>query len=175
MAITKTQKHSIVSYLNDNVSSQKAVVLLTTRDTAATVDANQNFAFRKNCYDQGLSVQVVKNSLIQVAFPEVKNLVGQTYIVFMTDGAKSDEVTAPKVIAEAVAKDFKENFDIIGSVVNGEFYDKVSTIALSKVPTFNDSMAMIAGTINQITAKIAIAIKEIPTSVARGVQAAKAE
>ena len=164
MAITKTQKHSIVSYLNDNVTSQKAVVLLTTRDTTATVDASQNFAFRKNCYDQGLSVQVVKNSLIQVAFPEVKDLTGQTYVIFMTDGSKSDEVTAPKVISEAVAKDFKDNFDIIGSVVNGEFYDKVSTIALSKVPSFNDSMAMIA-----------IAIKEIPTSVARGVQAAKAE
>jgi large subunit ribosomal protein L10 len=174
MAITKTQKHSIVSFLNDNVTTQKAVVLLTTKDTAATVDANQNFAFRKSCYDQGLSVQVVKNSLIQVAFPEVKDLVGQTYVIYMTDGAKSDEVTAPKAIADAVAKDFKDNFDIIGSVVNGEFYDKTATIALSKVSSFNDSMAMIAGSINQITAKIAMAIKEIPTGVARGVQAAKA-
>ena len=174
MAITKIQKHDIVSYLNDNVATQKAVVLITTRDTEATVNADQNFAFRKNCYDQGLSVQVVKNSLIQVAFPAVKDLTGQTYLVFMTDGAKSNEVTAPKVIAKAVEKDFKENFDIIGSVVNGEFYDKASTIALSKVPSFDDSMAMIAGTINQITAKIAVAIKEIPAGIARGVQAAKA-
>jgi large subunit ribosomal protein L10 len=173
MAITRLQKEEILGYLGDNVATQKAVVILTTKDTAATLTAMENTKFRKVCYSKGVSLQVVKNSLIQKTFPSVSGLTGQTYVAYLTEGANSDEVTVTKAVVDQVTTDFKANFDIIGTVVNGEFYDKEKSKQLANVPTFEQSMAQLAGTLNQITAKIAIAIKEIPASVGRGIKAAK--
>jgi large subunit ribosomal protein L10 len=173
MAVTKLQKHAIAKQLADDVASQKAVVILTTKDTTTTLNATKNTEFRKTCYDNGVSVQVVKNTLISLTFPEVKDLTGQTFLAYLTDGTNGDEIKAPKAVVDQIEGDFKDYFSVLGSVVNGEFYDKAATVQLSKVPSFDQSMAMVAGTLNQITAKIAIAIKEVAAGLARGVKAAK--
>jgi len=171
MAIPKSQKHQIFHTLETQIASQKAVLLITTRETKTTLNSAKNSELRSNSRKEGVVLQVCKNTLIQKAFPASPNLVGQTYMAFLEDGSKSDEVTIPKIMIKVLDKDFKDYFNIVGCVVGGEFFDADKTEALSKVPTFNDSMAMIAGSINQITAKIALTIKEIPASVARGVQA----
>lgn len=176
MAISRTQKVTILDRLTSDVSSQKAVVLLTSRDAKSTINSVTNYQFRKACRDQGVVVEVVKNTLIQKTFPSIsEKLVGQTFLAYLEDKEAGDEVTTPKIVVKHVSKEFNDYFNIVGSVVGGEFYDSSATDRLAKVPSFNDSMAMIAGSLNQITAKIAIAVKEIPASVARGVKAAKSE
>lgn len=171
MAVPKSQKHQIFHKVETNIASQKAVLLITTRETKTTLNSAENSKLRSNSRKEGVVLQVCKNTLIRKAFPSSPELVGQTYMAFLENGEKSDEVTIPKVMIEILGKDFKDFFNIVGCVVNGEFFDSAKTEALSKVPTLNDSMAMIAGSINQITAKIAIAIKEVPASVGRGVKA----
>jgi large subunit ribosomal protein L10 len=173
MAVSKLQKHAIAKKLNEQVATQKAVVILTTKDSTSSLTASKNLEFRKTCYSNGVSVQVVKNTIISLTFPEVKDLTGQTFLAFLTDGTNGDEIKAPKAVVDQIEGDFKDYFNVIGSVVNGSFYDHNSTIQLSKVPTFDQSMAMVAGSINQITAKIAIALKQVSAGVARGVKAAK--
>jgi large subunit ribosomal protein L10 len=176
MAITKVKKVEILDNIKNKVANQKAVILIGTKETKVTVDAATNFKFRSSARKQGIIIRVCKNTLIQKSFPAIKEeLVGQTYIAYLDESKSnnSDEVTVPKAMVSGIDDDFKDNFNIIGSVINGEFYDSSKTVALSKVPSFNDSMAMVAGSINQITAKIALTIKEIPASVARGVGAAK--
>ena len=74
--------------------------------------------------------------------------------------------------------DYKAKVDLVGSIIAGEFYDQARTVALSKVPSFDDSMAMVAGSINQIMAKLAQVVKEIPSGVVRAtseVQKTKSE
>ncbi len=176
MAITKNQKSTILNQLTGEIGSQKAVVLITTRDTKTPLNANKTTEFRFAVRKAGIVVKVCKNTLIQKAFPDIsENLVGQTFITFLENGSASDEVTVPKVITEAIKKEFSDNFNIIGSVINGEYCNAEKTQAIAKVPTHKDSMAMVASTLNQITAKIAIGIKEVSASVARGIKAAKAE
>ncbi len=169
MAITRDQKVTILDVLTNNVATQKSVLFLTTKGTEASVDATTNQQFRMAARQKGVMIQVIKNTLIQRVFPSVPQLVGQTYVAYLVNGQESDEVTVAKGIVDLVSKDFKMNFDYIGSVVVGEFYDKTETVKLAKTPTKEESMAQLAGALNQITARIAIGVKEIPSGVVRGV------
>jgi large subunit ribosomal protein L10 len=171
MAVSHKKKQEILELLNTSVSTQKAVVLISTLNVPKNLDAEYNFKVRKAAKNEGVTLKVVKNTLIQKAFSNVPNLVGPTYLAFLDNAEQSDEVKTPKIVVNLVSKEFKENFNLIGSIVNGEFYDSKLTIQLSKTPSFSDSMAMIAGALNQVTAKIAIGVKEVPAGMARSIQA----
>lgn len=171
MAVTYKKKQEILELLNNSVSPQKAVVLITTLKAEKNLDSEYNFKVRKAAKEQGVTLKVVKNTLINKAFESVPNLVGPTYLAFLDKPELSDEVTIPKIMVDLVSKSFKDNFNLIGSVVNGEFYSPALTIQLAKTPSYKDSMAMIAGSLNQITSKIAVGIKEIPSGLARSIQA----
>jgi large subunit ribosomal protein L10 len=171
MAVSHQKKQEILELLNTSVSPQKAVVLITTLKAEKSLNAEFNFKVRKAAKASGITLKVVKNTLINKTFESVPNLVGPTYLAFLDEPENSDEVTTPKIMVNLVSKEFKENFNLIGSVVNGEFYNPTLTIQLSKTPSYKDSMAMLAGTLNQITAKLAIGIKEVPGGIARSIQA----
>lgn len=170
MAITRIKKEAIFAELNTDIASQKAVVLLTTKDSKDSLNAVSNTSFRRQLRNAGVKVQVIKNTLINKAFESAPQLDGPTYVSYLVDGSDSDEVTVPKIVS-GIMKEYSDSISILGSVVNGEFYDKAQTIQLSKTSTKEESLAKIAGAINSITAKIAISVKEIPASVARGVNA----
>lgn len=158
--------------LADNVTSQKAVVLLNTDGAKTNLSASAAFGLRKQVKEKGISLKVVKNTLIRLAFKDVEgfpeNFVGSTYLAFLDNPEGSDEVTVPKAVVEAVSDSFKDNINVLGAVVNNEFYDSSKTVTLSKTPSLQDSMAMLAGTIKQIAGgKIASLVKEIPSKVAR--------
>jgi ribosomal protein L10 len=179
MAVSKVQKIAILAQLRDEVASQKAVVLLTTRGTDETISASKNFELRSKADKQGMKLTVVKNTLIPLTFTgaTMPELVGQTYLVYKKDWNDTDEVTVPKSIVDIIADGFEKNVIVLGSVVNGEFYDSAKTVLLSKTPTKQDSLAMLAGLIQQLGGgKIATLIKEIPTQTARAIsEVAKAK
>jgi len=169
MPVTRAKKVTILDVLTNNVATQKSVLFLTTKNSQVSVDAVTNQKFRMAARSKGLMIQVVKNSLLNRIFPSLPKLSGQTYLAYMFDPSQSDEVSVAKNILDLVAKDFKLHFDVIGSVVVGNFYEKARTLELAKTPTKDQSMAMVAGAINNLIVKIAIGIKEIPASLARGV------
>ncbi len=172
MALTRSEKEGILKELEAQVKVQKSVVLLTTKGAGESVDSTKNFEFRKNVKDEGATVRIVKNTLIERLFDSVSGLTGQTYLTYLDDLEKSDEVAVPKIVVDLVKKnDYKDNFNIVGSVINGEFMSPEDTVKLSKVPSFNDSMAMVAGSLQQVTAKIATSLNQVPSGVARGVDA----
>jgi large subunit ribosomal protein L10 len=176
MATTKKKKSEILNEIDTHISKQKAVVILTTKGAKSTVTADKNFEFRSSVRKQGVILQVCKNTLVQKAFPTIDiKITGQTYLAYLEsfDNNSHDEVQVPKTVVDSVKGEFEEFFIVLGSIVNGEFYNEEKTKVLSSVPSLDISLARIAGALNQITAKIAIAVKEIPTSIARGVQEAK--
>jgi large subunit ribosomal protein L10 len=171
MAIPHSQKVAILEELNNQVVPQKSVVILTTQGATQSLDSVSNFKIRSTARQNGVAIKVVKNTLIKKAFESTPNLVGPSYLAYMIEGQTSDEVTVPKIIVDLISKDFKDNIGIVGAVVNGEFLDAKQTEQLSKTPSFNDSMAMLAGSLNQLATKIALGVKEIPAGVARGISA----
>lgn len=157
--------------LTEQVNPQKSVLFLTTYKSKANLNSELNFSFRRSARNEGIILKVVKNTLIQKAFDNVPELVGPTYIAFMEDKSKSDEIMTAKVVVNLIKKEFQDNFAIIGSVVNGEFLNNPRTIQLSNTSSKEESLAQIAGLLNKITARVAIGVKEIPSSIARGVLA----
>lgn len=161
MAISKTKKNSILNDLLINVNEQKSVVLVTTKGVEKTVNAKTNFDLRSKANTAGVKVRVVKNSLIEKNFEGVKDLSGQTYVAYLNDKTQTNEVIVPKIFIKMIDTDFKDNFKVIGAIINGEFVDSVEAIKYSNIPTKDESLAMIAGAVNQIAAGIARAVKAV--------------
>ncbi len=171
MAVTHQKKIEIVQELQDLVLPQKTCVLLSTNETGESLDSSANFELRSKARKGGIIVKVVKNTLIRIVFPQTPELSGQTYLAYLEDPKQGDEVTVPKVIVDLVKEKFETKFKVLGAVVNGEFLDTNQTSLLSKTPSLSQSMATIAATLNQFASKIAVGIKEIPSGIARGINA----
>lgn len=173
MAISHKQKITILDDLTTNVASQKAVVLLNTQDTDENLDSQKNFDMRSKARESGIKIQVVKNTLIKKTFESVEgfptDFTGATYLAYLVNGEEGDEVTVPKAIVKLVEKEFKESLKVLGSVVNGEFYETAKTVQLSKTPSFTDSMSMTAGMLQSVISRIAVATREVPTKMVRGI------
>jgi large subunit ribosomal protein L10 len=171
MAISYNQKVAVLDHLTTSVASQKAIVLLTTKNSNESLSANLNSQFRKEARQNGIVLKVVKNTIIQKAFTDVPTLEGPTYLAYLTPDIESDEIKVPKSIVPLVKNNFADNFNIVGSIVNGSFLDSEETISLSKTPSKEESMAKVAGGVNQLASKIAISINEIPSKIVRVVSA----
>jgi ribosomal protein L10 len=164
MATSRSKKIGIFNRIQQKVASQATVVFLTTTGTDNTVDAAANFALRMGSMLKGVKIEVVKNSLLNKAFPALPVLAGQTYIAYLADDSVTDDkITVAKITVPSVSKkgDFFTNFKVIGAVSDGIFLDEKATDSLSKTLSLPESMAKIAGSINQIIAKIAIGVKEV--------------
>jgi len=169
MAITRIKKEETVAFLNNNVATQKSVVLLTTKGVDKSLNSEQDTSFRKQARSLGIVIKVVKNTITKKVFPTISKLEGQTYIAFAQDSSNTDEITVPKIIIKLGTGDFKENFAVIGAVVNGEFYNSSDTIKLSLVPNKKESMAMVAGTLKALMAKVPTLVKEVSSKLARSI------
>jgi ribosomal protein L10 len=161
MATSRSTKTNIVNLLKNDISSQKSIVFVTTKDTKKTVDSVANFDLRSKSFNSGLKVAVVKNSLIQKSFSSVTGLSGQTYMAYLVNGEDTNEVIVPKLFIKMINADFPDQFNVVGALINGEFVDASEAIKYSKVPTKDESMAMVAGALNQIAAGIARAVKAV--------------
>ena len=63
-----------MEFILNEAKSQKALVFLTTEGTEKSLDAGSDTSFRKQARNNGLVVQVIKNTLIKIAFPELPKL-----------------------------------------------------------------------------------------------------
>lgn len=168
MAISQQEKETILELLQTEVAPQKSVIFVTTKDAKEALNSESNFDFRKSARQEGVVLRVVKNTLLSRVF-DLPELSGQTIVAYLEDKDKSDEVTVPKTVVDIIDDKFKEQLSVLGAVVNGEYFDADKTKVLAQTPTKDQSLAQMAGMLQSITSKIAIGVKEIPTSVARGV------
>jgi large subunit ribosomal protein L10 len=171
MAVSKQKKVEILDELRQTFS-EDSVLLLTTNGAKNPLNAVSNYQYRSSQDEGNVKVTIAKNTLIRLALKEkgvdLGEMYGQTYVQVIPGG---DEVAVIKTVLGSVKDKFSDNFTIYGSVVKGQFMNPSQTEALSKVPTFNESMSMVASSLNSIISKIAVGVKEVPTSIARGVQA----
>ena len=161
MATLRLKKHNIVNFLKDEISSQKSIVFVSTKDTKTTVNSKINFDLRSQSYHAGLKIQVIKNSLINKSFDSVKGLSGQTYMAYLTNVEDTNEVIVPKLFIKMLDKNFKDQFNVVGALINGEFVDATEAVKYSNIPTKLESLGMVAGAINQIASGIARAVQAV--------------
>jgi len=169
MATSYSHKVAVMNLLNEHVAPQASVVFLTSLGGKESVTSSVNFKVRTAVRSKGVVLKVVKNTLLNKTFTDLPQLVGPTYVAFMLDKEETDEISTPKAVVEVVNESFKDNFVIVGSVVNGSFLDSSKTVQLAKTPSKDQSLSQIAGALNAIIAKIAIGVKEVPSGLARSI------
>ena len=146
--ITKEQKQAVVSALADQI--RNATSLYFVDFTGMTVAQDQ--AFRGDLRGKGVTMKVAKNTLILRALAEVggyeiedTKLAGQTAVIF----GGSDPVAPAKVIRQHFEKTEKPKLKV--AVVEGMYFDSTQLKQVSELPTRED---MIAGMIGSIHAPI---------------------
>jgi len=132
----------------------------------------QMTVFRRSCREKSVECRVVKNRLASIAADDSgleamkDHLTGPTAILF---GAES-QVDPAKIIVD-FAKD-NEAMEIKGGFVDGEFLDTTQIVALSKIPSHEELLAQMMGSINSPASGLVGTINGVAAALARVIDAA---
>jgi large subunit ribosomal protein L10 len=120
----------------------------------------------------GGSCKIAKNTLIRLAVdgdetwqPMQEYLKGTSAVLLV----KEDIGGAVKAY-KSFQKDTKKT-ELRGGVMEGHSLSKAQVEALADLPSKEQLYGQIAGAINALATKIAVGVKEVPSSLARGIKA----
>lgn len=147
MAKTKLQKQDILNNINQKIKNSKSLVI----SVFDKLPVNQDQELRKELRKNNVKHEVIKKTLLKKSFTENKidGLPENELIGNISLSASEDEVMGAKVLAN-FAKD-KDDFKIIGGLLNSVWVDANKILELAKLPTKPE---LIAKTVNTIKAPL---------------------
>lgn len=168
MGRTRENKDAIISELKESLSeSQMAIVI-----DYQGLSVGEITDLRRRLRPKGASCKVTKNTLMGLAVdgdtnwkPIEEFLKGPSAFLLVKDDL-GGAIKAYQDFQKATKKTA-----LRGGVMDGKALSEADVKAIADLPSKEQLMAQIAGALNAVTAKIAIGIKEVPASVARGLQA----
>jgi large subunit ribosomal protein L10 len=169
VAIQLEGKKAIVAEVNEAASGALSVVLADYRG----VDSGDMTALRAKAREQNVYLRVVRNTLAKRAvqgtdFECVSEvLAGPTLFAFSME----DPGAAARLL-----KDFSkenDNFEIKALAVGGELLGGEQIDRLAKLPTRDEALSQLAGTIQAPITKLARTFNEVPSKVTRAVAAVR--
>ena len=169
--MARPEKISEVKAIAERIEKAQSMVLADF--SGLTVD--QMTQFRRNCRAQAVECRVVKNRLARIAADKagaavLKDLLkGPTAIVF---GAES-QVAPAKIVVE-FAKD-NEKMQVKGGWVDGQSLDAAQVVALSAIPSRDELLAKMMGSINSPARGLAVTMNGVVAALARVIDAAAKE
>lgn len=153
-------KAPIVDEIKGYVSDAKSVVLVDYR--GLTVE--QDTRLRRSLREAGVVYKVYKNTMLHLAFDGTdyaqldKDLEGPTAIAFGID----DE-TAPARILHNFSKE-AEALQIKSAVVDGEYYDEAGVKVLATIPSKDELISKLLGSLQSPITNFARVLKQIAES-----------
>lgn len=153
-------KKPIIDEISEKIKDAKAVVLVDHRGLTVEEDTN----LRKQLREAGVDYKVYKNTMLNFAFKGTgcedlcKHLEGPTAMAISTEDA-----TAPARILAKFAKNAPA-LELKAGVVEGTYYDIDGITALSKVPSREELLSKLLGSIQSPIANFARVIKQIAES-----------
>lgn len=157
MAITRERKQELVESYVESLNASQAVMLTNYRG----VTVQQIQKLRRQVREEGVGVQVVKNSLLKLALQEAgmpvpeQLLEGPTAIVYLGE----DVAAASKAFLDAT-KDL-EAFSVKGAILEGQVLDAEAAKKLRDLPTRAVVLAQLLGVI-QAPASELLRVLEAP-------------
>ena len=137
-------KKQVVEEIKEKIQGAKSIVLVNYKGLTVAQDTEFRTEFRKaNC-----EYKVLKNTLVRKAFNELgvtlfdEDLNGPTAIAF-----GSDETAAAKVAIKACEK-YKDVISVKSAYVDGQYVDLNGVKALSQMPSREELIAKLLGTLN---------------------------
>ncbi len=167
MGRTPENKREIVADLKTNFADTQMTVVVDFQGLTVAEISD----LRNRMRPTGAVCKVAKNTLMRRAVagnedwePLTEYMKGPSAFIFV-----KEDLSAIKSYQDFQKASKKST--IRGAVMEGKLLSEAEVKALGDLPSKDVLMSQIAGALNAITAKIAIGIKEVPASIARGVDA----
>lgn len=168
MGRTKESKDAIITELKESLSESQMAIVIDYQGLSVAEITD----LRRRLRPKGASCKVTKNTLMGIAVdgddrwqPMEEFLKGSSAFLLVKDDF-GGAIKAYQDFQKATKKS-----SLRGGVMDGKALSEAEIKAIADLPSKEQLMAQIAGALNAVTAKIAIGIKEVPASVARGLQA----
>lgn len=151
------QKKPIVAEIAENIKDAQSVVLV--HYSGITVEADTKL--RKELREAGITYKVYKNTMMNFAFegtdcePLCKHLEGPNAIAI-----SKDDATAPARIISKYAKE-APTMKMLAGIVEGGYYDEKAVNALAAVPSREELLGKLLGSIQSPIANFARVISQI--------------
>lgn len=163
MALKLNGKQEIVAQVNEVAQGALSAVVADAR--GVTVDKMTEL--RKNAREAGVKVQTVRNTLLRKAVVGTnfeclnETFKGPTLVAFSLE-----HPGAAARLFRDFAKDNK-NFEVKGAAFNGEFIPASNLEMLASLPTLDEALARLAGTLKEAAAgKLARTLKALGDKLA---------
>ena len=163
MSLNLDEKKAIVAEVSAQVVNAKAIIIAEYRG----MEVGQMTQLRAKTRESGVYFRVIKNSLVRRAVAETpyaglaKHMVGP-----LVYGISADPVAAAKVLHE-FSKDNEKLVIKVGAL--GEHVMSVTEIvALASLPSREELLARLLGTMQAPVAKFVQTLNEVPTRFVRG-------
>lgn len=143
MATSREKKKKILEELKEKIGGQKIMIFV----DFTGLKASEFFELRKKLKSQGNEIKVAKKTLINLALKEkklevnVKELKGEIALIFGFE----DEILPAKIAFEFSNQN--PNFKILGGILDGKFIESEKIIELAKLPTREELLAKLVGSI----------------------------
>lgn len=150
-------KQPIVAEISENIKDAQAVVLA----TYSGINVEQDTALRKEMREAGVVYKVYKNTMMNFAFKGTpceelcKHLEGPNAVAI----SKTD-ATAPARILAKYAKTVP-SLELIAGVVEDSYYDQAGIQALASIPSREELLGKLLGSIQSPIANFARVISQI--------------
>jgi large subunit ribosomal protein L10 len=169
LSLSLEQKQAVVSEIASQLAKAQAVIVAENRGLSVEAVTSLRAKARKS----GLYLRVLKNTLARRAVKGTpfEALTGQLSgpLVY---GIAQDPVSGAKVLAEFAKEN--ELFVIKGGAMPNAMMSSTDIKALATMPSRDELLAKLAGTLQAPIAKLARALNEVPGKLARALAAVHA-
>ena len=166
--MNREEKAELIKKLNSTFNNAGVVVV--THQSGLTVEESSDLRVRMR--EVGARYQVAKNRIVKLALKETKyeNIIdlfsGPTAIA-----VSEDPVSAPKTIFKFAKENDK--FVIKSGALPNEKMDEAKIKALASLPSREELLAKLMGTMQAPIAKFVRTLNEVPTKFVRGLAAVR--
>jgi len=168
MGRTLASKQAIVAELKENLSSSQMVAVIDYQGLTVAEITD----LRRRLRPKGAICQVAKNTFMGKAIADdTKWQAVEEFLSGPSAFLMIQEDVGGAIKAYSEFQKASKKTALRGGVMEGKVLSEADVKAIGDLPSKEQLMAQIAGALNSVTAKVAIGVKEVPASIARGIQA----
>ena len=168
MSLNLDQKKQVVEDVSAVVGNAQATVIAEYR--GMTVE--QMKVLRREAYDNNVYVKVVKNTLLKRAVKDTEHSCLDDLLVGPLAFAASEDPVAVAKVLNKYAKEY-DALEIKAGSMAGNVLSEGEIKALAQLPSRDELLAKLMGTMQAPIAKFVQTLNEVPTKFARGLAAVR--
>ena len=168
MSLNLEQKKQVVDDVSAVVGNAQATVIAEYR--GLTVE--QMKTLRREAHENNVYVRVVKNTLLRRAVKDTDFSCLDEHLVGPLAFAASEDPVAVAKVINKYAKEY-DAFDIKAGSMSGALLSDGEIKALAQLPSRDELLAKLMGTMQAPVAKFVQTLNEVPTKFVRGLAAVR--